>query len=386
MPGTQLDLDRVKYEWPPLEDGCLYLNTGSCGRKPTTVLEALAQGWKRLNANPTRVTFLDDDIWDDARNALAELLSVSPQNLLLTQNTTQALQMVMQSFLLQPGDEFITTTHEHGSLRTIARYWEQTRGIVVRRHDVQVQDGSEALQKGILNLVGEKTRLVAVSEISSYSGWRPNLLPLVETLSTAGIPFLADGAHVPGQGPSCAARYPLWVGSGHKWLGAPNGTGALYVQDHLIDRLLPCWLGDHYYNEYAHRLKRFEFPGTCDVVRWLGLTAACRLALQLGQDAVAAYQRELTDYTRQALRKLPGTCIRTPDIAGETSGMIVATWEDRQLAVPHLRTWLWDKHKIWVQPDFCFGNEGHGVRISCHISLTRLDIDRFIDAMAQVLR
>lgn len=386
MPAALLDRERVEREWPALEDGSLYLNAGSCGRKPTCVLEAISAGWKKLNFNPTKTTFFDQEIWNDARQSFADLLAVSSDNLVLTQNTTQALQMVVQSFLLLPGDELVTTTQEHGSLKTVARYLEETRGIVVRRYAVEPLNGSEVLCNGLLNLLGEKTKLVAVSEIGSYSGWRANLMPLESKLAAAGVPLLADGAHAPGQGPCLTKNYRLWVGSGHKWLGAPNGTGALFVKPELSDQLRPCWLGDRYYNQFDNPLRRFEFPGTCDVVRWLGLTAACRLALELGPQAVADYQMELAAYTRRMLEQLPGTVIRTPDKPGEYCGMIVATWDARHVKVPHLQDWLWNEHRIWVHPDYCYGNEAHGMRISCHVSVTKADIDKLGSALAKAIR
>jgi selenocysteine lyase/cysteine desulfurase len=376
----------VRAEWPKLPDRSIYLNTGSCGRKPASVLKVLAQSWETFNTNPTYYTFFADEWLREVRTALAELLAVSHNDLLLTQNSTQGLHLVLNSFLLTAGDELVTTTHEHGSVNTIARYLAETRGVVIRRHECNPMDGSEAFCQSVIAMVSEATRLIQVSEVDCYSGWRPNLRTLVQWCQARKIPLLVDGAHSLGQGICSPGEYPMWITSGHKWLGGPNGTGILYVQRAWQQHLRPVWLGDRFYNEFADPLMRFEFQGTADVVRWKGLTAAIALYRQLDPGRVAARQTVLTDYLRKRLDELPSAVIRTPDTVGETSGALAVTWEAGNVPVPHLKDHLWNVYKIWTQPDFCYGDPGLGLRISCHISIEERDIDRLIEALHQIVR
>src|SRR6185369_3581344 len=102
-----LDHDLVAEEFPPPADGSVYLNTGSCGRKPRSVLKALADGYEKLNLNPTLMTFLDPNPWSLARLSAARLFESEPEQMLLTQSTTQGLQLIMQSFLRKAGDEVV---------------------------------------------------------------------------------------------------------------------------------------------------------------------------------------------------------------------------------------------------------------------------------------
>lgn len=381
----RLDMAAVRAQWPRPADGSTYLNTGTCGRKAQRVLAAITEGWQRFNCNPTLSTFYLEDDLQQARQAAADVLAIKADNLLLIQNSTQGLQMVLQSFLLEPDDEFVTTDHEHGSVRTLSTYLEETRGIVVRRLSMDASSGSNALCEGLLKLVSPKTQLVEVSEVDSFTGWRPNLKPLAMRLEQIGVPLLVDGAHAPGQGPSSAADYPMWVGSGHKWLGGPNGTGFLHVRPEYVERLKPSWLGDRYYNQFANPLMRFEFQGTSDVVRWPGLTAACRLALELGLDNIEQRQAHLVGYARRLLAELPSTRFRTPDTQGETTGILTVTWDADRIKVNDIKQWLWEQHRIWVQPDYYFGNPGHGMRLSCHIANEESEIDDLFNALRQVI-
>jgi selenocysteine lyase/cysteine desulfurase len=383
--ATGLDFDRVKKEFPK-EEGCLYLNTGSCGRKPQSVLNALSQGWNDLNVNPTITTFIDESSMTEARESAARLFDVSARQLLLVQNTTQGLHLLMQSFLLNSGDELVTTDSEHGSVNVIAQFLAETRGIVVHKVHIDPIEGLDLFNSKLIEKLNRQTKLVLVSEISSYTGWRPDLQVLERTTKEMGIPLLVDGAHAGGQIICRPGQYRLWVGSGHKWLGGPNGTGFVYVAPDLVPILRPVWLGDEYFklkDADINNLNRFESQGTTDVVRWRGLTAAINLQLAFGPEEI--YQRELVlaSYLRSAAAKLKPT-FRTPDHA-PNNGMLVMHWTASQLPVPHLRDHLWQSHKIWVQPDFMNVNPGLGVRVSCHYSLSEKELDRFVDTLEGIL-
>jgi isopenicillin-N epimerase len=381
----QLDIDLVRAEWPPPEDGSLYFNTGSCGRKPVRVLRAIEDGWKQLNLNPTTMTFLDTAPQDAAREGIASLTGLNADDILLTQNSTQALHLVLASFLLKPGDELIATTHEHGSTNTVARYLQETRGIVVRKVYVEPLSGEQALFEGVYSFINEKTRLVLLSEIDCYSGWRPDLTKIATHLDSLSIPLIIDAAHSLGQGPVRAFPKAMYAGSCHKWLGAPNGTGFLFAPPKLAAKLHPVWISDRFYEPHEQPLGKFEFQGTGDVVRWLGVAAACSLQLELGQNAVAARQRELLLNLSDRIKAIPGSRIRTPMAEGETSGILSMTWEPERVKVEHLRDHLWAKYKIWTQPDFCYGQPGHGLRLSCHIAIEQSDIDRLINALRECI-
>ncbi len=382
--AVDINFDQVGKEFP-VQQGCLYLNTGSCGRKPQSVVRALSQGWQDLNVNPTLSTFMDESALGDAKQAVARLFDVPLENLLLVQNTTQGLHLVMQSLLLNAGDEFVTTTSEHGSVSTIAQYLMETRGIKIDKVEINPLDGNEALTRKMVERLNVRTKLVLVSEISSYTAWRPELESLEKATKERGIPMLVDGAHSGGQIICRPAQYRLWVGSGHKWLGGPNGTGFVYAAPDLVQQLKPLWLGDEYFKVRTHgnTLARFESQGTADVVRWRGLTAAVNLQFEIGPEKIYKRELMLAEYLRNAVLKLHPK-FRTPAVAPNCA-LLVMHWTAEQVPVPHLRDHLWRNYKIWVQPDFMNQNPGLGVRVSCHYSVTESDIDKFVDALSETL-
>jgi isopenicillin-N epimerase len=389
---ARLDQALIGREFPQDPD-CVYLNTGSCGRKPTSVIAALNRGWQKFNHNPTILTFVDSEPSDLARSALSKLLDVDEKRILLTHNSTHGLQLLLNSFLRENGDELITTNTEHGSVTAIARLLAETRGVVTKRHEVDAFAGSKAFCQGLLNLVTAKTKVILVSEISSYNGWRPDLSLLVEETERAGIHLLVDGAHSPGQGLCRPGAHRLWVASCHKWLGGPNGTGVVVVAPELVPDLKVVTMGDHHYDRLdanINDITRFESHGTSDVVRWYGVARACQLQNEFGIDLACRKQTLLAQYLRDELERQFQPQFRAPDVfhtaPTEASAMLVCHWHADRLKTKDLRDSLWTGWKLWTQPDFLNQDPGLGMRISCHVSTTKEDIDRLLDALTTLVK
>lgn len=391
--AQQLDKTLVASEFPYGPKDPMYLNTGSCGRKPASVIAALEDGWSRLNQNPTLTTFFETELREDARTMAAEMFGVDRDLLMLTESTTEGLQLLMHANLLKEGDELVTTDHEHGCLNTIARFLEETRGIVVRKHKVQPELGSHHHCQGIATLVSANTKLVAVSEIDCFTGWRPNLEALVAEMHLAGLPLLVDGAHSPGQGPIDVSRFDIWVSSAHKWLGSPNGIGFAYINRKILERLSPVWVGHKYFETRAASpsgVYAFECRGTEDMVKFLGLTAALKLQKQLGERQIAERQLELMLFARKRLAETVKPNFLLPDPkdmpAEELTALLAFDFEPSRLLVDDLVQALWERDKIWIQPDYLLPTPGHGVRISCHYSLSEDDIERFVQALSRLVK
>lgn len=389
VPDSRVEIDKqlVEAEWPASHREGIYFNSGSCGVKPISVLAALEEGYRRLNKNPTIMTFVDTEIWDETRKQSREFFGAKSDTLFMTQNSTFGIQLLMQSFLKNSGDEFVTTDQEHSCVKTLSTYLEQSRGVITKRVKVETDRGSANLTDSLLSLVGNKTKLVLLSEINCLSGWRPDLTRLNHELKKQGIPLLVDGAHSPGQGPLDISQYPLWVASGHKWMGGPNGTGFLFVDPIYMDQVQPLLVGDRFIDPHRQEtdVHRYEWPGTCDPVRWLGLQAAIQLQKRLTPAAIANRQAELRNYLRAGFTEnLPGCQFLTPESAGESSGIIAVRWSQQQLKTSDLRQTLWKDYKIWVQPDFGSQTPGLGMRLSCHPFISESNIDALISALVQI--
>jgi L-cysteine/cystine lyase len=150
------------------------------------------------------------------RDRLARLLQVPPEQVALTQSTTDACQIVLGGLRLGPHDEVVTTEHEHFGL--LGPLHASGARVVV----------ASPTKESILAAVGRHTRLLALSHVLWTTG---NRVPIADLKAETGLPLLVDGAQSVGAIPVYAAAVDFYTVSGQKWLCGPDTTGGLYVAE-----------------------------------------------------------------------------------------------------------------------------------------------------------
>jgi L-cysteine/cystine lyase len=232
------DLARLRRELPATETSA-YLNAGTFGPMPRSVYAAIADElgselWRGRIGTSSFARY--GAHMDAARTAFAEVLSAAPERIALTHSTTGAVNLALGALAWNEGDEIVTTDGEHPGLDEPLDELARRRGVVIRRAPVL---GASDPAAPIEELIGARTRLVAVSHILWGTG---QILPL-ERLAVAagahGALLLADGAQSAGaiEVDPAALRADLYTASGQKWVCGPSGTGALWVRDGLEDAL-----------------------------------------------------------------------------------------------------------------------------------------------------
>jgi isopenicillin-N epimerase len=271
-----------------LDPGLAFLNHGSYGACPRPVLEAY-QAWQReLERNPVELIARRlEGLLDGVRAELAAFVGARPQDLALAQNATSALNPVLRSLRLAPGDEVLTTTHEYGAL---VRTWEFAGATLVR---VEPDE--------LAGAIGERTRAVFLSHITSPTAL---VLPVEEVCAAAraaGVLSIVDGAHAPGHVPLDldALGADVYAGNCHKWLAAPKGVGFLWArpeQQAWIEPLVVSWG----WEPGSSFPRRHTWQATRDPSAYLALPAA--LAYTRGLDLAA--QASLADRGAELLGEL----------------------------------------------------------------------------------
>lgn len=229
------------------------------------------QGYQReLERQPVEFLALERrfaGLLEDARTALARYLGADEANLTFAPNASTALNTVIRSLRLGPGDEVLMGDAEYGGMEIL---WEfivaRTGARLVRRPFAELEPGPQ-------------TRVVFCSHIEWISGRVNDLRPVIEAARDAGALSVVDGAHAPGQLPLPLALDDLgadvYAGNCHKWLCAPKGSGFLYARPEvqpLIDPLVVSWdFGD---GNAFHQLHRWQ--GTRDPSAYLAVPDAIR--------------------------------------------------------------------------------------------------------------
>lgn len=264
-----------------LDPAVCFLNHGSFGACPRVVQEAQTELRAQMERQPVR--FLTRDLpplLDTARAALAAFVGAEAAHLAFVPNATSAVNAVVRSLALEPGDELLTTDHAYNACRCVLDEAARRTGarVVVARVPFPLENEEQVLAP-ILAAATERTRLALVDHVTSATALVFPVEKIVRALAERGIACLVDGAHAPGSVPLelDKLRPAYYTGNLHKWVCAPRGAAFLYAPPELQAELRPVVVG-HGENTRrpgrSHFHDRFDWPGTFDPTAWLAVPAA----------------------------------------------------------------------------------------------------------------
>lgn len=332
-----------------LDPDITFLNHGSFGACPKPVFDAY-QNWQRKLENQP-VQFMAIDVYEHlalARNKLGAFIGCDGDDLFFIPNATTAVNTIIRSLDLGPGDEVLSTNHEYGSL---IRAWEwvaKEKGFHFIQHEFPLPlKTHEDFIEDFWESVTANTRIIFVSHITSSTGL---IFPAEEICSRArkdGILTIIDGAHVPGQlALDITAMDPdVYTGACHKWLSAPKGSTFLYVKNDLqslIKPLIISWgeAGDD--PGPSQFLKDNQYQGTRDPSAFLAVPAAIDFQKEHNWNTVKKSCRELNRRTRDRAYKIIHTdpiCPNTEEWLGQMASVEVDVNNEQALKDTLLETY-----------------------------------------------
>ncbi len=272
-----------------LDPGLTFLNHGSFGACPREVFEAQQHWQLEMERNP--VAFLgrrSADLLSHARTALGKALGANGEELVFVPNATTGVNIVTQSFRLQPGDEVLATDHEYGACDAAWKHVCEQQGAHYRKVEIPLPYKREEFVARVMAAVTPRTRLIFASHITSTTALIFPMEELCRAARERGIVTLIDGAHAPGQIALDidAVGADFYTGNCHKWLCAPKGAGFLHARpEHhaMLDATVISWgyadgvTGHTGYDAYLGRTvfeRRLQWQGTRDIAAWLSVPAA----------------------------------------------------------------------------------------------------------------
>ncbi len=309
--------DRVRDLYPMTRERA-YLNTGGLGPASTRVLEAV----HRATMAQQTIVEHGHDALEGVRETVAAFVGASPAEIAFMRNATEANSTISSGLELQAGDEVIFESHAHpgGAFAWLSR--QKRDGIVVKVFEPDPTNAAGNLER-IEALITPRTRVIQVSHITAPTGiWMP-VLEVAALAADRGIWFHIDGAQSSGLIPVDlgAIGCDSYGTSGHKWMGAPHGTGFLYVRRDRQNEVWPTEVGayssgeaDLYHPErfeYVDDARRYE-PGTRDTASIVGLGEAVGLLTDIGMERIEERASFLTQYLQRGLRQISGVEILSP--------------------------------------------------------------------------
>ena len=384
-----MDVAKIRSQIPVCRN-ITYLNTGWSGPSPQSVIDAIqARVEYEATEGPTSkpVREFVQVIEDDTRQAVADLLNVAPDELCLTQNTTEGLNIVMAGFPWQEGDEIITFDIEHLSVMIPCLYAERQHGVKVRVVELGTNDDWDTILNKIESQLTARTRMIAFSHIQFSCGLRMPLEGIRSLTKDRGIYMLVDGAQTPGHIALDLAGYDVdfYATPGHKWMLGPEGTGALFIKREHIEMIDPSYVG-HSAVDPEKKPLEFDLSGmskfnvsTTSTALIAGYRAAVGFISDAGPADIEARTVTLSSYLKSKLLARNGfevlSPLEGPGVCGLTS--FRAAGANYQEIVDR----LWGDHRIVARP--VGGVEC--VRVASDFFNTEEELDRLLDALEGIV-
>ena len=395
-----LDVERIRADFPILSRDVygkplVYLDNGASAQKPKAVLDALARAYGHEYANVHRgLHYLSNTAtqkFEEARETVRRFLNARSENeIIFTRNATEAINLVASSLgaTFNEGDEIIISVMEHHSNIVPWHFLRERKGCVLKW--APMTDTGELDMEALDGLIGPRTKLVAITQMSNVLGTINPAKEIVAAAHAKGVPVLLDGSqsavHLPVDVQDLDCDF--YVFTGHKVYG-PTGIGALYAKAQHLERMQPYMGGGEMIElvsmdkiTYAQAPHKFE-AGTPAIAEAIGLGAALAYMMDVGRERIAAHEADLAHYAHERLGAMNWLKIygRAPG-----KGAIVAFNIDG--LHPHDVSTIIDRSGVAVRA-------GHhcaqplmtrlGVTATCRASFAMYNTRAEVDALAEAL-
>lgn len=358
------------------------LESGYFSPSPESVKDYWVNFVNEINESPSYyMRTRQNEMREKVREKLANYAGVAKDELVLTRNTTESMNIIIQGIKLEEDDEILRTNLEYPNMIQALDMRERRFGTKVRIVDVPIHPISqdEIVQK-VIGAVNKKTKVILISHMVFLNG---QVFPVKEVCKKArkmGIETIVDGAHsfshVDMDVSEIGCDY--YASSLHKWLGAPLGNGLLYVKKGNAERLWPLY-GDTAYED--DNIMKLEHLGTRPCSDQNGIIPAVDFNLEIGKEEKSKRLKFLQMRWATELKDHKNIILNTPLGEGQSFG--IANVGVKSLQPSELADKLFDEHDIFTVP--IDDDRGiRGIRVSPNLYSTTEDIDKFIEAMLTI--
>jgi selenocysteine lyase/cysteine desulfurase len=385
MPHAELAQDeafwatiRGKYKLTP---EYINLENGYYSMQAEPVLEAFIGHVRSINVQASRYmrTRQPDDKLR-VRTRLAKMAGVSPEELIITRNTTESLDTVISGYDWKPGDEAVMAAQDYGAMLDMFKLQARRHGIVNRVVSLPLDPQSDdELVQLYASAITPKTRLLMVGHMVNITGHILPVRKIADMAHARGVDVMCDGAHAFGQ---LAFRIPdldcdYCGASLHKWLGTPLGAGILYVRQDKIAGLWPIYADESMADT---DIRKLNHTGTHPVHTDLGIDDAIDFHESIGAERKEARLRYVQRYWTSRVRDVPNIQVNTP--TDPKRSCAIANVGVRGMTPADLAKTLFERYKVFtVAIDTA---NVHGVRVTPQLFTTPKELDVLVRALKEL--
>jgi selenocysteine lyase/cysteine desulfurase len=385
MPHAELAQDeafwatiRGKYKLTP---EYINLENGYYSMQAEPVLEAFIGHVRSINVQASRYmrTRQPDDKLR-VRTRLAKMAGVSPEELIITRNTTESLDTVISGYDWKPGDEAVMAAQDYGAMLDMFKLQARRHAIVNRVVSLPLDPQSDdELVQLYASAITPKTRLLMVGHMVNITGHILPVRKIADMAHARGVDVMCDGAHAFGQ---LAFRIPdlgcdYCGASLHKWLGTPLGAGILYVRQDKIAGLWPIYADESMPDT---DIRKLNHTGTHPVHTDLGIDDAIDFHESIGAERKEARLRYVQRYWTSRVRDVPNILVNTP--TDPKRSCAIANVGVRGMTPADLAKTLFERYKVFtVAIDTA---NVHGVRVTPQLFTTPKELDVLVRALKEL--
>lgn len=396
------EIEKIRADFPILsrtvnDRPLVYLDNGASAQKPQAVIDAVTRGYAEEYANVHRglhyLSNLATEKYEGVRGIIARFLNApSEDEIIINSGTTEAINMVAYSWAmprLQAGDEIVLSIMEHHANIVPWHFLRERQGVVIKWVDVDAK-GDLDPQK-VIDAIGPKTKLVAVTHMSNVLGTVVDVKAITQGAHAKGVSVLVDGSqaavHMPVDVSDIGCDF--YAVTGHKLYG-PTGSGAIYVRKARMAEMRPFMGGGDMIRDVTRDTVTWNDPpmmfeaGTPGIVQTIGLGVALDYMMGVGMDNIAAHERQLRDYARDRLDGLNWL-----NVQGQSAGKgAIFSFTLEGAAHAHDISTVLDKKGVAVRagthcamPLMAFLDVGATCRASFGMYNTTAEVDILVDAL-----
>ena len=364
-----------------LSTNLINFNNGGVSPQPKIVQDAHIRNYQFCNEAPSYYMWrILDQGRESLREKLAELSGVSPEEIAINRNSTEGLNSIIFGLDLKEGDEIVLSTFDYPNMMNAWKQREKRDKIkLVWINIPQPMEDDAQIVKLYEDAITPRTKIVHITHMINWTG---NMVPskkIADMAHKKGCEVIVDGAHtfahLDYKIEDTGADY--FAASLHKWLGAPFGSGLLYIKK---DKIKNIWALLSAVDPDGTDIKKFENLGTRSFAAEMAIGTAIDFHNVIGAKRKESRLRFLKDYWANKAIKLPGAKIATslkPQYSCALANIGFENWQAHQV-----ETRLFDKHKIHSVS--IIHEKVNGIRVTPNVYTSMHDLDVLVKGLTEI--
>lgn len=361
--------------------GIINLNNGGVSPSPRMVTEAFVRyTWQQEDATAYTMWQILEPQSETVRTGLAEMFGCDTEEIAITRNASESLEILLMGLDLKSGDEILTTTQDYPRMLTTLRQRELREGLKLNLIKIPIApENPDDIAAAFERAITPKTKLILISHQINLTGQITPVRRVCEMARRRGIETIVDGAHSFGQFhfKRDDLQCDYFGTSLHKWLYAPKGTGMLYIRKEKIPKVWALMASE---DKNRGDIRKFEEIGTHSAAMRLAIGEAILYHNAIGGERKEARLRYLSRYWMNKLKGVPKISFNTSFDPEQSCA--IANFKIDGIDPAAIGSYLMSKHKIFTTP--IVHAEFSGIRITPNVYTTLWELDRFCNVVEEI--